>query len=121
MFSTRFEKKIFFVVLTEDLFVVLEVVRSHGAYHRHGHALLHDLLLERFDLVLVFLWGKLIMQISWSYWHAQWLYSYLSFLLESLLGLLLLLEELLLDLLELLGHLGLEINALLDLEKIALV
>ena len=38
---------------TENILVVLKVVRREGADHGHGDALLHDLLLQRLDAVLV--------------------------------------------------------------------
>ena len=55
---------------TKNILVVLEVVRREGADHGHGDALLHDLLLQRLDAVLVLL----------------------ALLLESLVGLLLKME-----------------------------
>jgi hypothetical protein len=43
------------MVLTEDVLLVVVVVRGDGAVHGHGHALLHHLLLQALDLVFVFL------------------------------------------------------------------
>ena len=55
---------------TKNILVVLKVVRRERADHGHGDALLHDLLLQRLDAVLVLL----------------------ALLLESLVGLLLKME-----------------------------
>ncbi len=85
---------------TEDvLLVVLEVVRREAADHGHGDALLHDLLLQRADLVLVLL----------------------ALLLERLACLLLLAQELLLQLLQFLRHLGLQVDSLLRHELLVRV
>ncbi len=77
--------------LTEDVLVVVELVRRHRAVHGHGHALLHDLLLEAVDLLFVFL----------------------PLLLECLMSFFLVFSPLLLYLLQLLGHLGLQVDPLL--------